>query len=194
MRAGRSPARGTTWPASPSTAASLAGLWPITSARPPSGSPCTTCRSAETSSQDSCSARSGWMARVTSSSAPLPAAVAACRQRSSTDDLNPVAAVIGMSSWPAACRKISSIWVARAAPVETNAAHGGCSRSRPIASASAAPCGSGDHRRCRCAGAALHTACAGLAVGAVMLTAAQSSMTPPSRRSSGARGDPPTVH
>jgi len=30
--------------------------------------------------------------------------------------------VIGVSSWPTACRTISSIWVARAAPVETNAA------------------------------------------------------------------------
>jgi hypothetical protein len=40
---------GTTWPASPSTAASLVGLWPTTSARPPSGSPSTTCRSVEPS-------------------------------------------------------------------------------------------------------------------------------------------------
>jgi hypothetical protein len=43
-------------------------------------------------------------------------------QRSSTGDRNPAAGVIGVSSWPAACRKISSVWVARAAPVETNAA------------------------------------------------------------------------
>jgi hypothetical protein len=50
--------------------------------------------------------------------------LAACRQRSSTDDRNPVADVIGISSCPTACRKFSSIWVARAAPVETNAAYG----------------------------------------------------------------------
>jgi len=55
--------------------------------------------------------------------------LAACRQRSSTDDRNPAADVIGISSCPAACRKISSIWVARAAPVETNAAYGGVQRA-----------------------------------------------------------------
>ena len=32
------------------------------------------------------------------------------------------AGVTGMSSCPAACRKTSTIWVARAAPVDTNAA------------------------------------------------------------------------
>jgi hypothetical protein len=48
--------------------------------------------------------------------------LAASRQRFSTDDRNPAAGVIGVPSWPAACRKISGIWVARAAPVETNAA------------------------------------------------------------------------
>jgi len=48
--------------------------------------------------------------------------LAASRQRLSADDRNPVATVIGVSSWPAACRKISSIWVVRAAPVEMNAA------------------------------------------------------------------------
>ena len=37
------------------------------------------------------------------------------------------------------CRRISSILLARAAPVETNAAYGGCNRSRPIASAAATP-------------------------------------------------------
>jgi hypothetical protein len=52
----------------------------------------------------------------------LPAALAASRQRSSTEDRSPGAAVIAVSSWPAACRKISSIWVARAAPADTNAA------------------------------------------------------------------------
>jgi hypothetical protein len=62
------------------------------------------------------------MARVSSRSARLPAALAASRQRFSTEDRSPVAAVIGVSSGPAACRKISSIWVARAAPVDTNAA------------------------------------------------------------------------
>ena len=61
------------------------------------------------------------MARMSLRSARLPAALAASRQRYSTEDRSPVAAVIGVSSWPAACRKISSIWVARAAPVETNA-------------------------------------------------------------------------
>jgi hypothetical protein len=55
-------------------------------------------------------------------SAPFPAALAASRQRSSAEDRSPVAAAIGVSAWPAACRKISSIWVARAAPVETSAA------------------------------------------------------------------------
>ena len=62
------------------------------------------------------------MARTASRSAPLPAALAASRQRSSTEDRNPAAAVISTSPCPAACRKISSIWVARAAPVDTNAA------------------------------------------------------------------------
>jgi hypothetical protein len=32
-----------------------------------------------------------------------------------------IVGVIGVSSWPTACRTISSIWVAHAAPVETNA-------------------------------------------------------------------------
>ena len=32
-----------------------------------------------------------------------------------------IAGVIGVSSWPTACRAISSIWMAPAAPVETNA-------------------------------------------------------------------------
>ena len=32
-----------------------------------------------------------------------------------------IVGVIGVSSWPTACRAISSIWMARAAPVETNA-------------------------------------------------------------------------
>ena len=76
-----------------------------------------------------------------SGAARLPAALAASRQRFSTEDRSPVAAVIGVSSWPAACRNISGIWVARAAPAETNAAQGGCSPSRPVISASAAPCG-----------------------------------------------------
>ena len=111
------------------------------SMRPPSGSPATTCRSAEPSSQDSRSTRSGSMAPIASRSARLPAALAASRQRSSTGDRSPVAAVIGVSSWPAACRKISSLQVTRAAPVETNAASGGCSPPRPIISASAAACG-----------------------------------------------------
>ena len=53
---------------------------------------------------------------------PSPAVLAASRQRSSTDDPDPAAVVIGVSSWPSACRKTSSIWVARAAPLETNAA------------------------------------------------------------------------
>jgi len=98
------------------------GLWPTTSARRPSGSPATTCRSAEPSSQDSRPARSGSRARMSSTSACLPAALAASRQRFSTEDRSPVAAVIGVSSWPAACRKIPGIWVARAALVDTNAA------------------------------------------------------------------------
>ena len=53
---------------------------------------------------------------------PCPLPLAASRQRFSTGNRSPVAAVIGVSSWPAACRKISSIWVARAAQAETNAA------------------------------------------------------------------------
>jgi len=59
---------------------------------------------------------------MSSTSACLPAALAASRQRFSTEDRSPVAAVIGVSSWPAACRKIPGIWVARAALVDTNAA------------------------------------------------------------------------
>ena len=35
-----------------------------------------------------------------------------------------IVGVIGVSSWPTACRTISSIWVAHAAPVETNASLG----------------------------------------------------------------------
>ena len=46
------------------------------------------------------------MARMSSRSARLPAALAASRQRFSTEDRSPVAAVIGVSSWPAACRNI----------------------------------------------------------------------------------------
>ena len=72
---------------------------------------------------------------------PFPAAFASSRQRSSTDDRNPATTVTGIWSWPAACRKISSIWVARAAPVDTYATYGGCSPSRPIAPASATPWG-----------------------------------------------------
>jgi len=83
----------------------------------------------------------GSTARIASRSAPLPAARAASRHRSSTGERNPVATAIGMPSWPAACRRISSIRVARAAPVETNAAYGGCSPQRPIAAAAAIPSG-----------------------------------------------------
>ena len=32
-----------------------------------------------------------------------------------------IVGVIGVSSWPTACRTISSIWMAPAAPAETNA-------------------------------------------------------------------------
>jgi len=52
--------------------------------------------SAEPSSQDSRSTRSGSMARMSSRSARLPAALAASRQRFSTEDRSPVAAVIGI--------------------------------------------------------------------------------------------------
>ena len=104
-------------------------LRPAISARPSSGSPATTCRSAEPGSQDSRPARSGPMARMSFRAARLPAALAASRQRFSTEDRSPVAAVIGVSSWPAACRNISGIWMARAAPAETNA---GAGRVQPV--------------------------------------------------------------
>jgi hypothetical protein len=70
-------------------------LWPAISARPSSGSPATTCRSAEPGSQDSRPARSGPMARMSFRAARLPAALAASRQRFSTKDRSPVAAVTG---------------------------------------------------------------------------------------------------
>jgi hypothetical protein len=73
----------------------------------------------------------------------------------------PAAPVIGTSSCPAACRKISSIWVARAAPVDTNAAYGGRNRSRPIISASAIPRGVSRSPSLSVTGAAPRTACAG---------------------------------
>jgi hypothetical protein len=69
-------------------------------------------------------------------SAPFPAAFAASRQRSSTDEWRPLASVIGTSSWPAALRSISSVCVQRDAPVDTKATYGGLSRPA-IASASA---------------------------------------------------------
>jgi hypothetical protein len=100
-----------------------AGLWPTISARP--GSPSTTCRKTDPSSYDSRSTRSGSIARVASRSAPF----AAWRQRSSTDDRNPAATVIGIWSRPAARRKTSSIWVAFRAGRETNAT---CGRVLPF--------------------------------------------------------------
>ena len=59
-------------------------------------------------------------------------------QRSATKDRNPVARMIGVSSWAAAPQDFE---MARAAPADTNAAYGGCSRPRPVISASAAPSG-----------------------------------------------------
>jgi hypothetical protein len=59
-------------------------------------------------------------------------------KRSTTKDRNPVARVIGVSSWVAAPQDFE---MARAAPGDTNAAYGGRSRSRPVISASAAPSG-----------------------------------------------------
>jgi hypothetical protein len=59
------------------------------------GGPAATCRSAEPGSQDSRPARSGSMARMSSRSARLPAALAASRQRSSAEDRSPGAAVTG---------------------------------------------------------------------------------------------------
>jgi hypothetical protein len=53
--------------------------------------------------------RSGSIARIASRSALFPAALAAWRQRFSTEDRSPAATVIGISPWPTARRKISSI-------------------------------------------------------------------------------------
>jgi hypothetical protein len=52
----------------------------------------------------------------------LARCLAASRQRSSTDDRSPGAAMIGVSSWLVACRKMPGIWVARTTPADTNAA------------------------------------------------------------------------
>ncbi len=46
-----------------------------------------------------------------------------------------MARVIGVPSWAATPQDFE---MARAAPADTNAAYGGCSRSRPVISASAA--------------------------------------------------------
>ena len=135
----------------PSTAASVVGLWPTTSARPPSGSPATTCRSAEPSSQDSRSTRSGSMARMSFRSARLPAALAASRQRYSTEDRSPVAAVIGCRPGPPrAARFPASGWLGprrwkRMRRRAGAARPGRSSRRLPL------PVVSGDHPRYRCA-------------------------------------------
>lgn len=74
---------------------------------------------------------------LASRTAPFPA-VALRSSVSTTRDRNPVARVIGVSSWAAAPQDFE---MARAAPADTNATYGGCSRSRPVISVSAAPSG-----------------------------------------------------
>ena len=116
------------WPARPSTAASLVGLGPATRpgrlrevAAPPGGGRAEQQRfllgQVRVDRPDSIQARALGC---------LPPAVHDQRPQ-------PGAYVIDALSYPAACRRISSIWVARAAPVDTIAVYGGCSRSRPIA-------------------------------------------------------------
>ncbi len=129
-----------------------AGAPPGTAGRPASqattGKPLTAINSSRPARQS----RSGSKTRMAYGPAPLPAALAAQRQRSSADDLNPGAAAIGVPPWGRAARgrRLGSACHAGGHKRVIRQAQPHPARSPRLLPS---PAGKGDHRRCRRASA-----------------------------------------